>query len=160
WQTTAKDAFDTLASTSAVFLIEKSPLTSADQLPPFIPLLISPMCNLKQKYSLLAEEPRNEKEVTYQTALLEAEACEAQSKVVMLGMQSSIVLQGIFCERLSSQLAGQEEKQRKRKKGQLNGDGLPRLLTGDDFYNCVADHERTSAIEEVAQQAQKWQWNE
>lgn len=95
-----------------------------------------------------------------QTALLEGEAREAQSKAVIMGMQSSIVLQGMFCERLSSQLAGQEEKQRKRKKGQLNGDGLPRLLTGDDFYNRVAEHERTSAIEEAARQARKRQRNE
>ncbi|KAF9224585.1 DDE-domain-containing protein [Gyrodon lividus] len=52
----------------------------------------------------------NKKEATYKTALLETEACEAQSKAIMLGMQSSIVLQGMFCERLSSQLAGQGEK--------------------------------------------------
>ncbi|KAN0086056.1 hypothetical protein V8E55_007190 [Tylopilus felleus] len=36
------------------------------------------------------------------------------------------------------QLAAQEEKQNKnKKKGQLNGDGLPRLLAGDKFYNHV-----------------------
>jgi hypothetical protein len=153
WQIAAKDALDALASTSAAFLVDESPLTSAHQLPPFIPSPISPMRNLKQKYTLLADEPSNEKEAAYQKALLESQARDIQSKAAMVGMQSTIVLQGLFCERLSSQLAGQEDKQKKRKKGQLNGDGLPRLLTGDDFYNHVAEHERTSAIEEAAQEA-------
>ncbi|KAF9220140.1 hypothetical protein BS17DRAFT_787956 [Gyrodon lividus] len=70
-------------------------------------------------------------------------------------MQLTVVLQGMFCERLSGQLAAQEEKQKKRKKGQLNGDGLPRLLTGDAFYGLVVEHEETSAIEEEACKARK-----
>ena len=96
------------------------------------------------------DKPSNEKEAAYQKALRESQACDIQSKAAMIGMQLTIVLQGLFCERLSSQLVGQKDKQKKRKKGQLNGDGLPRLLTGDNFYNCVAGHERTSAIEEAA----------
>ena len=106
------------------------------------------------------DEPSNEKEAAYQKALRESQARDIQSKAAMVGMQLTIVLQGLFCERLSSQLAGQEDKQKKRKKGQLNGDGLPRLLTGDDFYNCVAEHERTSTIEEAAREAQKKRTNE
>ncbi|KAF9233925.1 hypothetical protein BU15DRAFT_90164 [Melanogaster broomeanus] len=61
----------------------------------------------------------------------------------------------MFCERLSSQLAAQEEKQKKRKKGQLNGDRLPRLLTGDAFYSLVVEHEEMSANEEEACKACK-----
>jgi len=60
----------------------------------------------------------------------------------------------MFCDRLSSQLAAQEEKQRnaKKKKGKLFGDGLPRLLTGDDFFDRVVDFENTAAEEEIARE--------
>ena len=106
------------------------------------------------------DEPSNEKEAAYQKALRESQARDIQSKAAMVGMQLTIVLQGLFCERLSSQLAGQEDKQKKRKKGQLNGDGLPRLLTEDNFYNRVAEHERTSTIEEAAREARKKRRNQ
>ncbi|KAF9220160.1 hypothetical protein BS17DRAFT_787995 [Gyrodon lividus] len=94
-------------------------------------------------------------ETAYRTALRELEACEANFNSALLGMQSTVVLQGMFCEWLSGQLAAQEEKQKKRKKGQLNGDGLPRLLTGDAFYGLVVEHEETSAIEKVTHKARK-----
>ncbi|KAF9222140.1 hypothetical protein BS17DRAFT_809537 [Gyrodon lividus] len=97
----------------------------------------------------------NARETAYRTALRELEAREANFKSTLLGMQSTVVLQGMFCEWLSGQLAAQEEKQKKRKKGQLNGDRLPRLLTGDDFYDLVVEHEETSAIEEEARKARK-----
>jgi hypothetical protein len=48
--------------------------------------------------------------MAYQTALHELKAREAQYKSTLLGMQSTVVLQGMFCERLSGQLAAQEEK--------------------------------------------------
>jgi hypothetical protein len=133
WQTAAKEVPGSLAFTSAAFLVDESPLTSTHRLPPFVASPISLMRNLKRKYALSAEEPRNEREVAYQIVLLQSKAREAQSKVAfkLLGTQSTIVLEGMFCKRLSSQLAGQ-----------LNGDGLPRLLTGE---NCdrVAEHEKT-----------------
>ncbi|KIK81607.1 hypothetical protein PAXRUDRAFT_15145 [Paxillus rubicundulus Ve08.2h10] len=33
--------------------------------------------------------------------------------------------------------------------GQLNGDGLLRLLTGDKFYNQVVEHQKTSEEEKI-----------
>ena len=44
------------------------------------------MWNLKQKYTLLADESSNEKEAAYQKALLEFQACDIQSKAAMVGM--------------------------------------------------------------------------
>ena len=35
---------------------------------------------------------------------------------------------------ISEQLAAQDEEKKARKEGQLVGDGLLRLLTGDEFY--------------------------
>ncbi|KAG1775880.1 hypothetical protein EV702DRAFT_941050, partial [Suillus placidus] len=46
----------------------------------------------------------------------------------------------MYCKTLLSQLAAQEEKKLARKWEKLVGDGLPRLLTGDEFYHSVVDH--------------------
>ncbi|KAG0700183.1 hypothetical protein DFH29DRAFT_807905 [Suillus ampliporus] len=51
----------------------------------------------------------------------------------------------MFYDHLSNQLAAQEEK----KNMPLMGDGIPRLLTGDEFYNQVSEHQR-AAEEEAA----------
>ncbi|EGO04738.1 hypothetical protein SERLA73DRAFT_68404 [Serpula lacrymans var. lacrymans S7.3] len=58
----------------------------------------------------------------------------------------------MFCGCLSGQLAAQEEKQKRRKKGQLNSDGLPRLLTGDEFYNRVLEHQTILDAAKAAQE--------
>ncbi|KIK78243.1 hypothetical protein PAXRUDRAFT_164515, partial [Paxillus rubicundulus Ve08.2h10] len=100
-------------------------------------------------------EPRNTREVAYQAVVHELMARDARHKCTLLGMQLTTVLQGMYCEWLSGQLAAQEEKQKKRKKGQLTGDGLPRLLTGDAFYSLVVKHEEMSAIEAAAHKAHK-----
>ncbi|KIK76979.1 hypothetical protein PAXRUDRAFT_168210, partial [Paxillus rubicundulus Ve08.2h10] len=70
-------------------------------------------------------------------------------KVSISHIQSTAVLQALYCDCLSEQLAAQEEKQKKRKTGQLNRDGLPRLLTGDEFYNQVVEHQKTAEEEKI-----------
>ncbi|KAF9238275.1 hypothetical protein BU15DRAFT_47895 [Melanogaster broomeanus] len=62
------------------------------------------------------------------------------------------VLQSIYCGRMAEQLAAQEEKHKKAKKGQLNGDGLPRLLTGDDFFDLVVERQKALEEEKVAKE--------
>ncbi|KAF9232929.1 hypothetical protein BU15DRAFT_67020 [Melanogaster broomeanus] len=114
WHPAARDAVESLASTSASFLVDGTPLTSAHRLPQFMPSPITPTRH-KCTNPLLNEEPANEKEHAYQVALHESYA---------------------------RKLAAQEEKRKKKKKGQLNGDGLPRLLTGDEFYNRVVAHQK------------------
>ncbi|KAF8835750.1 hypothetical protein BDN67DRAFT_865787, partial [Paxillus ammoniavirescens] len=86
---------------------------------------------------LLEEEPKDETEMRYQSALQESYAREAQYKTALLGMQSAVVLQSMYCGCTAKQLAAQEETQKQRKKGQLNSDGLPRLLTCDNFFGLV-----------------------
>ncbi|KAG2745961.1 hypothetical protein P692DRAFT_20740298, partial [Suillus brevipes Sb2] len=59
-------------------------------------------------------------------------------KSLLVSMQSTVVLQSMFCDRLSHQLTAQEEKKQNSKRGgQPVRDGLPRLLTGDGFYHRV-----------------------
>lgn len=148
WHSVAKEAVEALASTSTAFLVDEAPLALSHQLPTYLPHLLTP--TQKRKHTLLDEEPDNEKEHTYQDALSEAYTHEAQYKSVLIGSQATLVLQGMYIERVTKELANHEEKQKKRKKGQLNGDGLPKLLTGDEFYNRVVDHHTAMAEQEAA----------
>ncbi|KIK91516.1 hypothetical protein PAXRUDRAFT_149349 [Paxillus rubicundulus Ve08.2h10] len=66
----------------------------------------------------------------------------------------------MYCDCLSEQLAAQEESQKKRKKGQLNGDRLPRLLTSNEFYNCVVEHQKNLDEEKMAQENHRRQRQE
>ena len=151
----AKDAVEALASTSASFLLDETPLTSADCLPTYAPILITP--TRKRHHSLLDEEPQTLKERAYQDELRAAYSCEEGYKHALHGMQSTIVLQSMYCDRISEQLAAQDEAKKARKEGWLVGNGLPRLLTGDKFYQRVVDHERAAVQDKVANENRRKQ---
>ncbi|KAG1849460.1 hypothetical protein DFJ58DRAFT_662402, partial [Suillus subalutaceus] len=85
-----------------------------------------------------------------QDALRDAYKREAGYKGALYEMQSTVVLQGMFSDRMSSQLAVQKEKRKGKKQEQLVGDGLRRLLTGDEFYNSVVEHHEAADAEAVA----------
>ncbi|KAG1728242.1 hypothetical protein EDD22DRAFT_961088 [Suillus occidentalis] len=123
----AEQVVEGLASMSAAFLISSSPT-----------------------------KPESAKEQLYQDALHTAYDCEIRYKSSLVSMQSTIVLQSMFCDWLSSQLAAQEEKKQNSKRGgQLIGDGLPRLLTGDEFYHRVVEHQRAAKEEEAGREARQ-----
>ena len=148
WNIAVDNVMDSLASTSASFLADNTPLTSSHRVPEYTPSLISP--TRKRTHELLGESPQNAKEQAYQHALQgsyeDSYHREGRYKTALLGMQSSAILHVMYCDRLTEQLAAQEERQKKKRKGQLNGDGLPKLLTGDEFYTRVVEHEK--AIEQ------------
>ncbi|KAI6046734.1 hypothetical protein EDC04DRAFT_2557462 [Pisolithus marmoratus] len=131
WHLAANEAAVALASTSASYLVNMTPLTSVNQLPAYQPLPLTP--TQKQKHTLLDHEPVSELEHTYQEALHQSLAHEDQYKASTVEMQSVLVLQTMHCNRIMSQLAAHEEKEKekKKRKGKLMGDGLPRLLTGE-----------------------------
>ncbi|KIK32131.1 hypothetical protein CY34DRAFT_102187 [Suillus luteus UH-Slu-Lm8-n1] len=150
----AEQVVEGLASTSAAFLVSSSPVRSTNSLPTFIPIPMTP--TRKRNHDLLKTEPESAKEQLYQDALHTAYDCETHYKSSLVSMQSTIVLQSMFCDRLSSQLAAQEEKKQNSKRGgQLVGDGLPRLLTGDEFYHRVVEHQRAAEEEEAGREARR-----
>ncbi|KAG1721314.1 uncharacterized protein EDB91DRAFT_1064444 [Suillus paluster] len=150
----AEQAIEGLASTSAAFLISSSPVQSTHSLPTFIPIPITP--TRKRNHDLLKTEPESAKEKLYQDALRGAYDRETHYKSSLAGMQSAVVLQSMSCDRLSSQLAAQEEKKKNSKKGgQLVGDGLPRLLTSDEFHHRVVEHQRAAEEEEAGREARR-----
>ncbi|KAJ7759015.1 hypothetical protein DFH07DRAFT_1024091 [Mycena maculata] len=64
-------------------------------------------------------------------------------------MQSSLVLNGAYCDVVRGQLAAQEENRKKKTKGRLVGDGLPRLLTSAAFVERVIAFHNTAAKKAV-----------
>jgi hypothetical protein len=73
----------------------------------------------------------------------------------MVAMQSALVLNGAYCDLVRSQLAAQEEKSKKKKKGRLVGDGLPRLLTAREFVRRVAEFEEKATEKATALEQRK-----
>ena len=72
-------------------------------------------------------------------ALQEAQLREAALKAQIRDLQATNVLNTLYCNTLRNHLAHQQQKKAASlaKRGKLVGDGLPRLLTGDDFYEQI-----------------------
>ncbi|KIM53594.1 hypothetical protein SCLCIDRAFT_94770, partial [Scleroderma citrinum Foug A] len=50
-----------------------------------------------------------------------------------------------------------QDAKKARKEGRLVGNGLPRLLTSDEFYQRVVDHERVAVQDKVANENRRKQ---
>ncbi|KIK80084.1 hypothetical protein PAXRUDRAFT_39468, partial [Paxillus rubicundulus Ve08.2h10] len=150
------ETMEALGSTSASFLTSDTPLTSSQCLPKYQPFPLTP--THKRKHASLEETPQTEMErAYYQSKLQEAYSKLAVQQSALLRMQSTVVLQSMYCDCVSEQLAAQEEKQKKRKTGQLNGDGLPRLLTGDEFYGQVVEHQKAAKEDKIERENRRKQ---
>ncbi|KAG1736634.1 uncharacterized protein EDB91DRAFT_1055524 [Suillus paluster] len=158
WNTLVGQALDDLASSSVSFLVSDTPITSQDQLPAFTPTSFTP--THKQKHAVLDHQPETEHEHECHDALREAYKHEDYYKGALYGMQSTAVLQEMYCKTLLSQLAAQEEKKLARKREKLVGDRLPRLLTGDKFYRSVVDHNNAADAEVAARESHQQERDE
>ncbi|TFK19805.1 hypothetical protein FA15DRAFT_547109, partial [Coprinopsis marcescibilis] len=88
---------------------------------------------------LLDTEPKTKTEAVLVAALQELHAETQGLKQCMVELQASNVLNETYCNKLHFQLAMKEEKAKNKgqRRGKLMGDGLPRMLTGDEFYERV-----------------------
>jgi hypothetical protein len=78
-------------------------------------------------------------------------------------MQSSLVLNGAYCDLVHSQLAAQEESKKSKKNGRLVGDGMPRLLTSNEFVRQMVAFQKTAedtAVESEKRRVTKAEWKE
>lgn len=74
----------------------------------------------------------------------------------VLELQAAGVLNEMYCNMLRKQLAYQEEQKNKSKgKGRLVGDGLPRLLSSDEFYEWVVEFTKVQERDEQEKAARK-----
>ena len=135
-----------LSSTSVAFLVSEKPVESSDQLP-CLPNANVSLSN-KRKHILLETKPKTDCERELQQALSNSYTREQ-------GIQATMVLQKMYCDRVQQQLQGQEKKKNTTKGGHLVGDGLPILLTGESFHSHVVEHRRITQEEAIAQDARR-----
>lgn len=135
------DAIKKLSHTQLAYITSGVPATSSNPVPP------NPT-QLPPSQSLLDIEPKTTIE-----ALLQAELREARKKILQL--QAANILNESYCNKLRFELAYKEEKENAPKqRGKLVGDGLPRLLSGDDFFERVVEFTKWQR-EEAAKKAEK-----
>ncbi|KAE9403813.1 hypothetical protein BT96DRAFT_917207, partial [Gymnopus androsaceus JB14] len=71
-------------------------------------------------------------------------------------LQAANILNEAYCKGLREQLAFREGKKDRKGKGRrLMGDGLPVLLSGNDFYERVVEFDRENTKKEKRKEAQK-----
>jgi hypothetical protein len=100
---------------------------------------------------LLDVLPKTYNERRLQTALENAEQRAEKWKTRFAHAQASNVLNEMYCTKLQFQLQHAEEKKAKGKgKGKLVGDGLPLLLSGDEFYEKVVEFTQWQKEEALA----------
>ncbi|KAJ7937487.1 hypothetical protein B0H13DRAFT_1852458 [Mycena leptocephala] len=104
-------AFQSLRSSSSGFIISSSPIQSTSHLPAMQTDTISPSKQKKIRHaSLLSAVPSTVLEEELQNALREVLAKNAAQKTRLIAMQSSLVLNGAYCDVVRGQLEAQEEK--------------------------------------------------
>jgi hypothetical protein len=162
-------AMPQLASSSAAFLLSKSPIKSSSNLPDLPTMEMSPIKRSRKRGNLNIQVGTSdeselltipvtsslEKRLQEALVLKNAEANFFRGRVIQL--QSAMVLQRVYCGRVRRQLNGKERKaERNSKKGRrekIDGEGLGRLLTDDEIFNAVVEHEAAMEAEDREKEA-------
>jgi len=152
-----KEAVVGLKKSNLAFLASATPTTtSSDIMPSTITRTAAELSGsslaVNTTTSALMIQPSTKNELLLLAALREAESRNQRSEVHTFELQAANILNEAYTDRLVKKLAAQEEKQAKKKKKttRLVGDGLPRLLSGDEFYEMAKGKEREA--ENVARQ--------
>jgi hypothetical protein len=132
---------EALASTSVAYLFSDSPVTAENA---NLPLLsYTPLDPIDESILALSRRsPVSDVEAEMQTALIYPLKHDKARDKTEKAMHAQVVLQDLYCSRLRKQLAGTEQVAEKGS-GRLMGDGMPVLLTGDEFHARVVEkHEQ------------------
>jgi hypothetical protein len=150
-------ALPQLASSDAAFLTSSSPIKSSSMLPELPTMEISP-AKPHQNQDLHTMKMKTVIERRLEEALVKKHAEADILRAQVIHLQSAMVLQRLYCGRVRRQLGAKETKANKKAKkgGKLLSDGLPHLLTDDDFYERVVAHFEA----QEAQDAEKEGWKQ
>ncbi|TFK16489.1 hypothetical protein FA15DRAFT_607213, partial [Coprinopsis marcescibilis] len=95
-----------------------------DSIPPLSPSITE----------LLRTTPATETEALLLAALKESVDAQQHLRERVAQLQAAQILNEAYCERIRTQLAYKEEKKNKKAPtGKIMGDGLPHMLTSDEF---------------------------
>ncbi|KIK97140.1 hypothetical protein PAXRUDRAFT_136881 [Paxillus rubicundulus Ve08.2h10] len=152
-QARISEAITKLLATEITNLLTDKPLLSSLKMPAAV---IQPIQALKTSPNLLAIEPNTKKEVLLLGALQEVEECCEAYKQRVITLQAQAVLNEAYCNKLHFQLAFQEEKKKNPgAPGKLVEDGLPRLLSGDEFDEKVVEFTKWQKEKEVQKETRQ-----
>ncbi len=104
--------------------------------------LISPVKSRNLDILAIPPKTTTERELHRQIRQIvkEDQRREARLKAQIRDLQATHIINTLYCNTLRQHLAHNEKKKPSGlKRGKLVGDGLPRLLTGDDFYGRVVE---------------------
>ena len=137
-----------LTSTRLAYLVSPSPPSSTSQLQHNT---ANPISELPQWFPTMVPQTANENLLL--DALCETEKHAEGLQRQVLKLQAANILNEMYCSMLRGQLAHHKKKKNTPKgMGKLVGDGLPRLLSGDEFYEQVvefADWQKRTEREKV-----------
>ncbi|EDQ98733.1 uncharacterized protein LACBIDRAFT_296797 [Laccaria bicolor S238N-H82] len=102
----------------------------------------------------LTIQPTTSNELLLLAALCEAESRNAHAEIHAFELQASNILNEAYTERLRKALEAREEKRGKKKGIKLVGNGLPKLLSGNNFYELMQAKEKE--VREVLKQKEAW----
>jgi hypothetical protein len=152
-----EDAVDTickaLASTPYSFLLDPSPIPiEHKELPTLAYPRIEPLSTATR--ALLTYTPRTEQEARLVWALQEFAERNALHDKAARSTSAIAILQGLYCARLKAQLFSSNEPKEKDS-GRLMADGLPVVLTSDEFLAQVASRDEQRDNETRLKEARK-----
>jgi len=148
------------------YLASQLPIKSSSK-PPDLPTIpISPIKrrvsskSYDKEDSLLTMTVSTPLEKALQEALIAKDSEAKYYKAQAAQIQSAMVLQRLYCQRVRRQLKAKEQKAAKKKRngGRINGDGLPRLLTSEEFIKVVEEHEAAAKEKEHEKEARAELW--
>lgn len=151
-------ALNELQGTSAGSLFTSSPIKSS-LAPPDMPLAtISPQKKPKPDdfiEGLLQRKTKTKLEQELQQALEEERARSRYWKTRTIHLQSTLVLQQVYCRRVRSQLKAKESKGGKKTNRKLRNPGLGRVITDDVFFNELKEQKEADEREERKKEQRK-----
>ncbi|KAJ8074641.1 hypothetical protein PM082_022219 [Marasmius tenuissimus] len=145
-----------LKQTSVGYLASSS-LIQPNNSPPKIPeFSISPVQQIRDNTQELLDLPTcTLHEHQLQDALRKSIAQSTMYQGQALQLQATCVMQNLYCDQVWKQLLAKEEKGQKIKRGKLMGDGLLKMLTSDEYYQKVVEHEEAQKVDEEEKRARK-----
>ena len=138
-----KETVVALKKTNLAYLATQTTTTSSDPMPQTTTRTRSQVTAIANTTAAaLNIQPTTSNELILLAALREAESWNVRSEMHAFELQASNILNEAYTERLRKALETKEEKRGKKKGIKLVGDGLPKLLSGDDFYELAQAKEK------------------
>ncbi|KAI5822182.1 hypothetical protein K523DRAFT_318574 [Schizophyllum commune Tattone D] len=105
---------------------------------------------------ILNIHPENEREAAMHSAILELERDNETYRRLLMESQAVNILNQLYNAQLKEKLAHRDQKSKQAKvKGRLMGDGLPVILTSDEFYRRVVEYDEQQSRKVAVQEARK-----